>query len=149
MGRLTRKIQRQSATLTIAPRTRGASAKVSPIYHANLVIRFQEPLQASAGLTRQYIKDGKPQFTEGDDPQPVLEGIYGLHDFRHAAASLWIEQRVDPKRVQTWMGHHSISVTFDIYGHLFAALENDAAVMSALEAGLMTDTAVSANLASV
>ena len=34
-------------------------------------------------------------------------------------------------------GHHSIQVTFDTYGHLFAALEEDAAIMFALEAGVM------------
>jgi putative DNA primase/helicase len=56
-------------------------------------------------------------------------GLYSLHDFRHAAVSLWIEQRIAPKRVQTWMGHSSIAVTYDVYGHLFAALEDDAAVI--------------------
>jgi integrase len=61
---------------------------------------------------------------------------YGLHDLRHAAASLWIEQRVPPKRVQAWMGHSSIQVTFDTYGHLFEAVEQDASVASAIEAEL-------------
>jgi len=73
----------------------------------------------------------------GEDGHPVLEGLYSLHDFRHAAASLWIEQKVAPKRVQTWMGHASIAMTFDVYGHLFAAQEEDAAVMAALEAGVL------------
>ncbi len=61
---------------------------------------------------------------------------YGLHDLRHAAASLWIEQRVPPKRVQAWMGHSSIQVTFDTYGHLFEAVEQDASVANAIEAEL-------------
>jgi integrase len=61
---------------------------------------------------------------------------YTLHDFRHAAASLWIEQRVAPKRVQAWMGHSSIQVTFDTYGHLFDAADRDAIVASAIEAEL-------------
>lgn len=73
---------------------------------------------------------------------PVLDAAglagkgYGLHDLRHAAASLWIEQRVPPKRVQGWMGHSSIQVTFDTYGHLFEAVEQDASVASAIEAEL-------------
>lgn len=56
--------------------------------------------------------------------QPVqeaaeIEAPYSSHAFRHCAASLWIEQRVSPKRIQAWMGHSSIQVTFDTYGHLF------------------------------
>jgi integrase len=98
----------------------------TPIFHANLVLGFQEPVQLRAGLTRTRSVKGVP----------TVEGIFSLHDFRHACASLWIEQRVQPKRVQTWMGHHSIQVTFDTYGHLFAAVEDDSAALAALEAGL-------------
>lgn len=61
----------------------------------------------------------------------------GLHDLRHAAASLWIEQRVDAKRVQTWLGHHSIQVTFDTYGHLFESVERETSVAVAIEKELM------------
>lgn len=60
-----------------------------------------------------------------------------LHDLRHSAASLWIEQRVEPKRVQTWLGHHSIQVTFDIYGHLFEAVERETSVAAAIEKQLI------------
>ena len=65
--------------------------------------------------------------------QPVMEPRYSLHDFRHAAASLWIEQRVNPKRIQKWMGHSSIQVTFDTYGHLFDQADQDGAVAAAIE----------------
>jgi integrase len=58
---------------------------------------------------------------------------YSSHAFRHCAASLWIEQRVSPKRIQTWMGHSSIQVTFDTYGHLFEQAEADSAVMDAVQ----------------
>jgi integrase len=68
---------------------------------------------------------------------PVQEAaklsIYSSHAFRHCAASLWIEQRLSPKRIQTWMGHSSIQVTFDIYGHLFEQAEADCAIMQAVE----------------
>jgi integrase len=111
----------------------------TPIFHANVVLRFQEPLQISAGLCRQRVKDGKP--VTDSDGAPVMEGLFGLHDLRHACASLWIEQRVQPKRVQTWMGHHSIQVTYDTYGHLFDALEDDAAIVARVEAGLGNATA--------
>jgi integrase len=106
----------------------------TPIFHANVVLRFQEPLQIRAGLCRPKLKDGKPVL--GKDGEAIQEGLFGLHDLRHACASLWIEQRVQPKRVQTWMGHHSIQVTYDTYGHLFDALEDDAAIVARVEAGL-------------
>lgn len=107
----------------------------TPIFHPNLTGRFLDPLLARAGMTRPKLVDGEPVLD--DDKKPVMGGMFTLHDFRHACASLWIEQRVPPKRVQTWMGHHSIQVTFDTYGHLFAALEEDAVIMAALEAGVM------------
>jgi integrase len=46
------------------------------------------------------------------------------HALRHGCASLWIEQGHNPKQMQKLMGHSSIKVTFDVYGHLFA--DNDA-----------------------
>lgn len=107
----------------------------TPIFHANLVLGFLEPTQMRAGLARPRLRGGKPAVDESG--APMLKGIFTLHDFRHACASLWIEQRVVPKRVQIWMGHHSIQVTFDTYGHLFEALEQDASVMAALEADIM------------
>jgi len=107
----------------------------TPIFHNNIVLSFQEPLQIAAGICQPKMRNGKPLLT--NDGKPQQEGLYSLHDFRHAAASLWIEQHVAPKRVQTWMGHASIAMTFDVYGHLFAAMEQDATVMAALEAGVM------------
>lgn len=42
-----------------------------------------------------------------------------MHRFRHFFASWLIEQGFGPKRVQALMGHGSIQMTFDVYGHLF------------------------------
>ena len=44
---------------------------------------------------------------------------YEFHSLRHAAASLFIELGWAPKRIQAVMGHSSITMTFDRYGHLF------------------------------
>lgn len=54
--------------------------------------------------------------------QPLLRACglnYEFHSLRHAAASLFIELGWQPKRVQAVMGHSSITMTFDRYGHLF------------------------------
>jgi len=42
-----------------------------------------------------------------------------FHDLRHTYASLLIEQGAHPKYIQEQMGHSSIKVTMDTYGHLF------------------------------
>jgi hypothetical protein len=41
-----------------------------------------------------------------------------FHDQRHTYASLLIAQGEHPKYIQTQMGHSSIKVTMDVYGHL-------------------------------
>jgi integrase len=54
---------------------------------------------------------------------PALEraglGRLRIHDLRHTAAALLIAQGAHPKAVQTHLGHSSITVTMDRYGHLF------------------------------
>lgn len=67
----------------------------------------------------------------------VQKARYGLHAVRHAAASLWIERNVSPKKVQIWMGHASIAFTFDTYGHLFDLADQDATPANAIEDELM------------
>ena len=41
-----------------------------------------------------------------------------FHDLRHCFASLLIDQNENPKYIQTQLGHSSITMTYDIYGHL-------------------------------
>ena len=41
-----------------------------------------------------------------------------FHDLRHTFASLLLQQGESPQYVKEQMGHHSIQVTVDIYGHL-------------------------------
>lgn len=55
-------------------------------------------------------------------------GKYHFHALRHVCASLLIEAGLPPKRIQQIMGHSSITMTFDRYGHLFEdqALVGDA-----------------------
>jgi integrase len=42
----------------------------------------------------------------------------GLHGLRHTYASLLIAQGEHPKYIQMQMGHASINITMDVYGHL-------------------------------
>ncbi len=52
-------------------------------------------------------------------------------------AALWIGQGLSPKRVQTLMGHASIAQTFDQYGYLFEARDDETAMMAGVENGLL------------
>jgi site-specific recombinase XerD len=49
------------------------------------------------------------------------------HSLRHTAASLLISNGAHAKAIQQLLGHSSISVTFDVYGHLFDADLDDLA----------------------
>jgi integrase len=42
-----------------------------------------------------------------------------VHDLRHTCSSLLIAQGAHPKAIQNHLGHSSITVTMDRYGHLF------------------------------
>jgi integrase len=50
-----------------------------------------------------------------------------LHEARHTFASLMIAAGVNAKALSTYMGHASISTTFDLYGHLMPGNEDQAA----------------------
>jgi integrase len=55
-----------------------------------------------------------------------------FHDLRHTCAALLIAQGAHPKAIQHRLGHSSITVTLDRYGHLFPALDD--ALTDALDA---------------
>ena len=66
----------------------------------------------------------------------------GLHALRHFYASLCINRRVDgglelpPKVVQERLGHSSIVMTMDRYGHLFPS-DDHASELEAAERALL------------
>jgi integrase len=91
--------------------------------HANICNRGWYPIQIAARIT----------YMDGTTAKPK----YGLHALRHFYASWAIEQGFSPKRLQTLLGHSSIQMTFDTYGHLFPSLEDDHAKFAAAEAALL------------
>jgi integrase len=50
-----------------------------------------------------------------------------LHEARHTFASLMIAAGVNAKALATYMGHSSVTITFDRYGHLMPGNEREAA----------------------
>jgi integrase len=57
---------------------------------------------------------------------PVLRPI-GMHEARHTYASLMIAAGVNAKALSVYMGHSSITITYDRYGHLMPGNESEAA----------------------
>jgi integrase len=55
-----------------------------------------------------------------------LEPI-GLHEARHTFASLMIAAGVNAKALSTYMGHATVGITLDRYGHLMPGSEEEAA----------------------
>jgi integrase len=87
----------------------------------NIQRRVWEPLQVKCGLLDAA---GEPR--------------YRFHSLRHAAASLFIAHLGwTPKRLQEVMGHGSITMTFDRYGHMFSDPEGDKEAMKKLEAAIV------------
>jgi len=99
----------------VFPNGRGNPESLTNIYK-----RFWQPLQAKCGLA-----DGQGNHK------------YGFHMLRHAACSLFIAYLGwTPKKISTVMGHSSIAITFNRYGHLFENKEADKEAMQKLEAAV-------------
>jgi len=65
------------------------------------------------------VDDHEREAAEREGRRPVLLPRPTLHPARHTFASTLIAAGENPKAVQEFMGHSSITVTFDEYGHLF------------------------------
>jgi integrase len=108
--------------------------------YSNLIDRGFGLIQIAANVTMlvPVTNDaGKPLINDAGDPVMRETPRYGLHALRHACASLWIEQGHNPKQIQKLMGHSSIKVTFDTYGHLFVDNEADQRAAEGVELRLL------------
>lgn len=79
------------------------STEGGPVRHRNFMRRHFKPAVATAGL-----------------PDALR-----FHDLRHSHAAMLIAQGAHPKQVQERLGHSTIRVTFDRYGHLFDGHDDD------------------------
>ncbi len=80
---------------------------------------------------------------EADGPRTILAKVRDdaqqpitLHEARHTCASLLIAAGVNAKALSVIMGHATIAMTFDTYGHLMpGGLDEAAAAANAYLAG--------------
>jgi integrase len=77
-------------------------------------------LTASAPFVPSTVRSRALDAWKGREP-------ITLHEARHTFASLMIAAGVNAKAVSTYMGHASIAITFDRYGHLMPGNEDEAA----------------------
>ena len=95
-------------------------------YHSNSVTRGLAPVLVAANVV---AKAGKAKYT-------------GLHALRHFYASWCINRKEDGglglplKVVQHRLGHSSIQMTADVYGHLFPSSDDGAELAAAQKAPL-------------
>jgi integrase len=122
--------------------------------HTNIVQRHWMPLQVAAGVSIPVLDDagnpvvelddkGKPVLDSAGKPVPVMAAKYtGLHALRHFFCSWCAARKEDGglglplKTVQVRMGHSTLAMTADRYGHLFPS-QDDAEVLAAGERALM------------
>jgi integrase len=93
-------------------------------FHVNIVVRGLAPVQVAAGVVGKH---GKAKYT-------------GLHALRHFYASWCINRKEDGglglplKVVQHRLGHSTIQMTADVYGHLFPSGDDGAELAAAQKA---------------
>jgi integrase len=122
--------------------------------HMNIMHRHWDPLQIVAGVSVPVLddegrrvpvldKEGKPALDDAGQPMMQVAAKYsGLHALRHFYAS-WCAARPQDgglglplKTVQARMGHSTLAMTADTYGHLFPS-QDDAEVLAAGERALI------------
>lgn len=122
---------------SIAPKTR-TSQRTTPV----------------PGLLRDYLMDRRLSIKDTND-EALVFGVTGekpfqaavvyrradlawrkeglgslrLHQARHTYASFMIAAGINAKALSAFMGHSSIQVTFDLYGHLMPGTEAEAAAL--------------------
>lgn len=115
-------------TVSVPPSTIGVLRDWMDTVRAEAAVRGQEALWLFPGTTGQPIEDKCP----GQAMRRVLQLAriprpLRLHDLRHTYARLAIQQGVPLLVVSRQLGHASIAITADTYGHLVPDATREAA----------------------
>jgi integrase len=101
---------------------------------ASVLMRHLRELRETGGRGLVFARpDGRPFAPSSVDVRAnkawAAAGLrrIGLHECRHTFASFMIAAGVNAKALSTYMGHASVTITFDRYGHLMPGNEAEAA----------------------
>ena len=117
----------------VAPKSR-AGRRTVPMAGALRVHLAEHRLQSGRSSGLVFGRTAEAPF----DPSTVVDRArkawskaalrpIGLHECRHTFASLMIAAGINAKALATYMGHASVTITFDLYGHLMPGNEAEAA----------------------
>jgi integrase len=94
--------------------------EVCPPSDFNLVFPDEHGNVMSEGKTRNALYRVQEQIgmvKAGRDGKPRAK--YNVHSLRHFFSSIMIAEGIQPKRLQELIGHSSLQMTMDLYGHMF------------------------------
>ena len=120
----------------IAPKSHAGKRRV-PLARPLRAVLVEQRLRSSSGSEDLVFRGrgGKPLAPDAliERARKVwrrsgLESI-GLHERRHTYAAFMIAAGVNAKALSTYMGHSTITMTLDRYGHLMPGNEDEAATM--------------------
>ena len=110
------------------PKSRTSTRSIDLTRIAYDALRNARPAGTDEEIAEKLLfpsKDGGPRHGEylsfGAFKGALKRGglpMIRFHDLRHTYASLLIAAKIHPKEIQTQMGHSSITITLDVYGHL-------------------------------
>jgi integrase len=67
------------------------------------------------------VRPNGAKYRNGELKYPNGKPKYNVHALRHFYASNMIAQGTEPTRLQELLGHSTLAMTMDTYGHLFPA----------------------------
>jgi len=89
----------------------------------SIVIRLREIPRIASGRSLFRTRVWNPAVGRAGIAEPLPR----VHDLRHSAAAIAIQAGAHPKLIQDMLGHASIVMTLDRYGHLFSSVGEDLA----------------------
>ena len=127
--------------------SRGGTGPEAPVFTMRSGCRLRMGL-----VYGRYFKRAVAGWTDGrgrHHPGALPERLHGLrfHDLRHTCAALSIASGAHPKLIASRLGHSTISITLDRYGHLFPSVEE--ALAEKLDAAFVAGDAESGMVAQI
>ena len=118
----------------IEPKSRAGTRRVPLVKPLRIELAAHRLRQGGGGEEGLVLGRGERPFAPGAATRRAREAwskegleAIGLHECRHTYASFMIAAGVNAKALSTYMGHSSITITLDRYGHLMPGSEAEAA----------------------